>query len=244
MRRVAALVLVVAAIALPVRAEDWPDSACRVPVTALTHPERLVHTRHKLAAGQPLTIVAFGSSSTQGTGASTPAMAYPAQLEILLRHRAGLDVRVVNQGIGGEDVEQMRLRLGRDVIAAKPDLVIWQVGSNAAMRAMESSHFTALLIHEVDRLRAAGIDVVLMEPQQAPRVDTQPGAVVIISIVRAVAAQARVSLMPRHRVMEAWTASPSFSGPAIGPDSLHMTDLGYHCLALLLAEGVTGRPLP
>ena len=39
----------------------------------------------RLDPGRPLTIVALGSSSTEGAGASGPQASYPARLEALLR---------------------------------------------------------------------------------------------------------------------------------------------------------------
>jgi hypothetical protein len=58
-------------------APDCPPA----PVEAVPLPA----SRAALRAGRPLTVVAFGSSSTEGAGASTPDHAYPARLEALLR---------------------------------------------------------------------------------------------------------------------------------------------------------------
>src|SRR4051812_19623728 len=44
-------------------------------------PLSLPATAAAVAAGRPVTIVALGSSSTAGIGASTPDRTYPAQLE-------------------------------------------------------------------------------------------------------------------------------------------------------------------
>ncbi|PSJ19753.1 GDSL family lipase, partial [Halomonas sp. ND22Bw] len=84
-------------------------------------------------------IVAFGSSSTEGSGASSPSTTYPAQLQRDLAARLGAmgsvhsSVTVLNRGKGGDDSEAMARRLERDVLADKPDLVIWQTGSNDPM---------------------------------------------------------------------------------------------------------------
>ena len=235
-------------VLLGVRGADaatlWTDAVCRVPFPALTRPEALVRTHRKLEVGEKLTIVAFGSSSTQGAGASAPRFTYPAQLEALLRHRAGLKIRVINHGIGGETIDDMRARLAHDVIAAKPDLVIWQVGSNAALRSMDPPLFDAMLEREMDRLLRAGADLILMDSQLAPEVDVKPGVVEIIAGVRDAAERKGVAFMPRHRIMEAWAKSPTSPGRVIGPDGLHINDHGYHYLAVLLADGITGRSLP
>jgi hypothetical protein len=58
-----------------------------------------------LAAGGPLVVVAIGSSSTAGAGATAPDKAYPAQLEAALVRRLPprVPVRVVNTGVNGND---------------------------------------------------------------------------------------------------------------------------------------------
>src|SRR6516162_6357725 len=42
----------------------------------------LIHTMRRLAEGQPLTVVAIGSSSTAGAGASSPDATYPSRLAV------------------------------------------------------------------------------------------------------------------------------------------------------------------
>src|SRR3954466_8443401 len=92
-------------------------------------------TRAALAAHRPVEIVAFGSSSTEGSGASAPDRTYPARLEALLRAGwPGEAVTIRNRGVGGQTVEALLARLETDVIAMHPTLVIWQVGTNEALR--------------------------------------------------------------------------------------------------------------
>src|SRR5271154_1188434 len=75
---------------------------------------------------EPLTIVAVGSSSTQGVGASAPDLSYPSRLAAELKERfPAIDIRVINRGRGGEDVSEELARLDSDVLAAHPELVIW-----------------------------------------------------------------------------------------------------------------------
>ena len=71
----------------PVRAEGklQVDRRCVLPTQLVRLDGALERTRTKLEANEPLTIVAIGSSSTEGYGASTPAHSYPAQLGNLLR---------------------------------------------------------------------------------------------------------------------------------------------------------------
>src|SRR5262245_16985798 len=87
---------------------------------------------YRLAAGMPVKIVAIGSSSTSGFGASSPAATYPSRLEAELRqHFPGHAITVVNRGVNNEELPNMLARFDTAVVAERPHLVIWQFGSNA-----------------------------------------------------------------------------------------------------------------
>ena len=98
----------------------------------------LPHVAGKLVAGKPVVIVAFGSSSTAGYGASSPDFNYPNRLAAQLRRQyPTADITVINAGVGGEDAPEMMKRLQKEVIDVHPDLVIWQVGTNAVLRNLD-----------------------------------------------------------------------------------------------------------
>jgi len=150
--------------------------AAAEPCPAADHqPVALPATHAALAAGRPLTILAFGSSSTEGAGASGPERTYPAQLEARLRAALpGRALAVLNRGVGGQEVGEMIARLEADVIARRPTLVIWQAGANAVLKGMDPAAFRAVLAGGLARLQAAGADVVLMDSQRAPRILAAP----------------------------------------------------------------------
>ena len=175
-------------------AADCPPA----PMEALPLPA----SRAALRAGRPLTVVAFGSSSTEGAGASTPGHAYPARLEALLRAALpGRVVRVLNRGVGGQDVGEMLARLDADVLAERPQLVVWQAGANAALRGMDPGAFRDTLADGVARLRANGTDVVLMDSQLAPAVLSRPLHPRIAAATRDVAAAWSVPVFSRAGLM-------------------------------------------
>ena len=102
--------------------------------------------------------------------ASDPAHSYPAVLQQALS--AGLPeahIAVINRGIGGQDAAEELARLDADVLAVRPQLVIWQVGANGALRNVDPAVFRAMVTTGVRRLQAAGADVILMDNQQSPR---------------------------------------------------------------------------
>ena len=211
-------------------------------------PVSLPHVAHRIAAGDPLRIVAFGSSSTLGVGASTPAAAYPARLEAVLKQAlpqlAG-GVTVLNRGVGGEAVDDMLARLDRDVLAAAPQLVIWQTGSNDALRGVSLAHFREATTVAIRRVREAGIDVVLMEPQWCPRLDATPGAYRFRDAVREVGDALDVPVIRRSDLMQAWIAQARLTREELfAPDGLHMADHGYALLAQAAADAVLSGGTP
>ena len=120
--------------------------------------------------------MAFGSSSTRGAMASDPAHSYPAGLQQALS--AGLPeahIAVINRGIDGQDAAEELARLDADVLAVRPQLVIWQVGANGALRNADPAVFRAMVTTGVRRLQAGGADAVLMDNQQSPRAAGEGG---------------------------------------------------------------------
>jgi lysophospholipase L1-like esterase len=232
---VAAGLLLAALAALPARAQ----SACPLAVPAwlsdAAMPLRLAQAR--LAERPLLKIVAIGSSSTAGAGASSPAASYPAQLEALLRAALpGVRVKVINRGIGGEDAAQNLARFDADVLALRPAIVIWQAGANMAMRQGDPGRFQTLLDRGVEMLKNDGVDVVLVDSQAAPRIVAAPRNAAFLAAVRETATDHAVALFPRFALMQAWGRSqPAATASLIGPDQLHHTDAGYACMAEGLA---------
>jgi lysophospholipase L1-like esterase len=201
----------------------------------------LPHVAHKLIAGQPLTIIAFGSSSTQGYGSSAPEFTYPNRLAALLkRHYPTADIIVLNRGKGGEDAPEMMRRLQTEVIDLKPDLVIWQVGTNAVLRNLDPSETEKMIADGIARIQAAGSDVVLVDPQYSPRVNEKAeSAGKMIKLLGRVAELRKVGIFPRFEVMRDWHERQSIpTEEFIIPDGLHMNDWGYACFAQLLGDDI------
>src|SRR5829696_5126651 len=135
---------------------------CAAPPDLISFEYRLTRTARRLLAGLPLVIVALGSSSTAGAGASSADAAYPARLAAELRERCGNEaINVLNRGINGEDVREMLARFDADVISHNPDLVIWQLGTNWLLQDDSLNVFDGLLRDGIKRLASAASDVVL-----------------------------------------------------------------------------------
>jgi acyl-CoA thioesterase I len=215
-------------------------TSCAAPPALMVIGPAEARVAARIGQHQPLTIVAIGSSSTSGVGASAPEMSYPSRLEVVLGERfPGIDIRVINRGKGGEDVAEELARFDRDVIAERPELVVWQLGTNAVLRRDDLSADRELIERGVAQLKGSGSDVVLMDLQYAPRVLDRPAYAEMEQLIAAVAERAQVGLFRRFELMRYWQDEQGAGAPQlIGPDGLHMTDRSYGCLADDLAEGL------
>src|SRR2546423_14040180 len=124
----------VAAVAAPASPEAAAPAACAVTIEQVRFAHPLPRIGRRLAAGKPIKIVALGSSSTYGAGASTSAASYPSRLaEELSRRFPGNDINVLNRGVNGDDAEAMLARLHTPVTGEKPDPGPWPLGTNYAL---------------------------------------------------------------------------------------------------------------
>lgn len=216
-------------------AESW---RCDVPGHLLESPYTLPRVAHRLSLAEPLKIVAIGSSSTSGAGASSPRASYPARLQAeLARLFPGSPIAVVNKGVGGETAQQMVARFQRDVVQQNPDLVIWQTGTNSALKRGSYQEVVDSLGAGIAIAHRANIDIILMGPQKAPAFDAVPGHGTLIERVAAIADANGVPFFNRYEAMRHWHASGQIpAAAAIDRDGLHMTDQSYYCVGRLLAR--------
>lgn len=229
--------LLVSSLAAALAAAAPAQAGCTAPATGWGPFPDLAASRTALATEAALTVVAIGSSSTEGIGASGPAATYPAQLDRLLEERfPGARIDVLNEGVGGETVAENLARFPTDVTAHQPDLVIWQVGTNDALRDVPPGKIREGLLEGISRVRALGADIVLLDPQPLSGRGEEAVAKVL-PVLWDVALGAQVPVLSRHALMRHWLENGDFTeATLLGPDRLHMTDASYRCLAERVAD--------
>jgi lysophospholipase L1-like esterase len=204
----------------------------------------LPHVAKRIVAHATLRIVAFGSSSTEGIGASSAAATYPSRLAAYLRTRLPGGVEVVNAGVGGEDADDMMRRLP-GVIAMKPDLVIWQTGSNDPLRDVPLPRFEAQTRAGIVAMRQAGIDVMLMEQQFCGVLQAHPGSLAYRDSLRQIGADMGVPVVRRFDLMQQWLSTGLLKPvDLMSGDNLHMADGGYARLAAAVGALIMGAVEP
>lgn len=222
-------------------AQAAPDEArCRIGADEQPFRPFLPTARAEIRERGRLTVVALGSSSTQGVGASDSEHSYPALLRAELQRRLPqVAVSVTNAGIGGQIAHDMLLRLDSDVVAKRPSVVIWQTGVNDAIRDVGEDKVARIVKRGIDRLRQTGSDVILMDLQWLPQPERYPHYATYHAMLEEAARANNVTLFPRYAMMEDWAESGRFtSAELVGADGLHMSDTSYRCLALRVADGI------
>jgi lysophospholipase L1-like esterase len=228
------------ALALPAPAQQ-PDvltPACRAPHGDIASTASLPRVSAALQRQGHIRVLAIGSSSTVGIGASSPQATYPAQFEeIIEKVLKGIDLLVVNRGVSGEVAAATAERLKAEVAELKPDLVLWQVGTNDALARVPVAEFEARLRDTVRWVKDAGADLVLVGLQFTPRYARDEHYAAIRRAVQGVATSENVLLVRRYAAMQ-FIAQTKEKFEMLSADALHLNDLGYHCMAQYVAHAV------
>jgi acyl-CoA thioesterase I len=199
----------------------------------------LPRTTARLNGGDPLRIVAVGSSSTTGLWVLSSAATYPEVMRReLARLRPTARVEIVNSGRIGDTVAGSMARFERDVLAHGPDLVIWQLGTNDVAWGGRADGRKDQVIAGVRTLKASGADVILMDLQYAPFVLASSQASIMQAIIAEVARQERVGLFPRFGLMRRSIDAGLPAGALVSWDGLHNSAAGYDCVGRALARAV------
>jgi lysophospholipase L1-like esterase len=213
---------------------------CNNPFDLVRFASPLSRVGQRLVTGEPITVVAIGSSSTAGAGASSPANSYPSRLEAELKvHFRGHAVTVVNRGVNGEEIADMLKRFDEGIVPIKPDLVLWQLGTNSIIRDHKLSQHASLIRAGLQKLRTIGADVVLIDPQYAPKVIAKADAEQMVDFLAVTAKKENVDLFRRYDVMKRWYQVDRLSFETfVHPDGLHLNDWSYACMAKGLGQAI------
>ena len=183
-------------------------------------------------------VLAVGSSSTAGVGASKPSATYVARLEDSLEGSVfGADFDVVGRGMSGEVAEGQSSRMKREVEEHKPDLVVWQVGTNDAIRHVDLEGFRNCLRRTLAWLREQKIDVVLVDPQYGDALTSDSYYEEVVAAIAEVAREARVLLVDRFEAMKE-IARERGDKFYLTSDNLHLNDIGHRCMAEQMARAI------
>ncbi|MCC7250833.1 SGNH/GDSL hydrolase family protein [Hyphomicrobium sp.] len=207
------------------------STECKVKSPAYEGRAPLRAVRRAILQNRPVRVIALGSSSTVGVGASSPRATYPIRLENDLEGVIeGLKVEMYARGQSGEVAEGAAERLKIDVAEIRPDLVVWQVGTNDAVARIDAETFGSLLRDTLAWLASHKIDVVLIDPQYVERLAQDARYTSIVNEISKIASEKRVLLVNRFDAM-ADLARQHPGSSYLSNDRFHLNDLGYRCMA-------------
>jgi hypothetical protein len=217
------------------------ERECPVPEHFYTHEPIVKKTAKALAGGREVLIVALGGASTVGLAAGGPGLAWPTRLASALAATfPSARTKVVNLAVARQTAKRAAERLDRDVIPLKPTLVIWETGTMEAVRGTDVNEFRETLQAGIDELRAAGIDVVLMNMQFSRETDAMIHFGPYLTAMRELADANDVPLFRRRGIMRHWAESGLLDLRAReGEKRRQLAAKLYDCIGSAMADFVT-----
>ncbi|MEK6260768.1 MAG: alpha/beta fold hydrolase [Planctomycetota bacterium] len=191
----------------------------------------------------PKTIVCLGDSVTGVYYHTGGRRAYPEMLEIAIRKAVpAANVKVINAGISGHSTTEGLVRLDRDVLQHKPDLVTISFGLNDMTRLAEEQ-FGKNLETLVARCREANAQVVLCTPNAVITTGGRPVEKLVryCEKIRETGRTLKVPVCDQFAVGEAFRAQDAWAWRLTLSDEIHPNMDGHKLMAEELCHTITGK---
>lgn len=190
----------------------------------------------KALAAKRLNILVVGAGSSELPGSNGNTKSYPARLQAALRDKfPGVSVTVQTDVKVGRTAASMVASLRQSLATAKPDVVIWQTGTVDAMRLVGIDAFNTALDKGITMSRAAGADVVFVNAQYSPRLESIIAVGDYLENLRRVALQREVPVFDRYAVMKGWAEHGTFDFYG-ATKKLDTAERVHDCIGQLLAD--------
>lgn len=211
------------------------NSACPVTKTPLLE---------QAQARKTFTIVGIGSSSMEGVGASAPQYNFLNRLEqALSTSLPGVTLKVINAGIGGQNLTQTVARFPRDVYSANPDLVILQAGMNDAIQNRDADVYRAEIRKTLGDLQEHNLNVVLMSNQYAGTAGLTASVLTrtIDQVNKDEASSKGITIIDRYSLFNSLqNQGIDIAKTYFTADLLHANDEGYRVVTICILHRVFG----
>jgi lysophospholipase L1-like esterase len=190
-------------------------------------------------------ILTIGASAAAGRR-QTPG-GYTALIEQMLERAVkGLNVIMINRGVSGELAANAATRIRIETAVTRPDLVLWQVGTNDALAYVSVPHIESTVLDTIHWLRDHKVDVILVGLQRVQGLAQNPHYIAVRDALRAIAMRENVIIVRRDEAMRLIKEAKREGGLPL-PDEFEETETGYTCLAQYVARaialGVFGKSL-
>lgn len=183
-----------------------PSAVCSVPSSLLVSDADLARVTNEIKDRHRLDISVIGTGSSSLPGADGARFAYPARLAETLRQRLpGADIKVTAHIQARETTADMDGNLPAILKQDQPALVIWQTGTADALNGVEPEDFRVRLDQGVEKIQAAGADVILVNMQYSPRTDSMLDESAYADVMRWIAQEQGAVLFDRMAIMRYWS---------------------------------------
>jgi lysophospholipase L1-like esterase len=210
---------------------------CQVGGSTIVEGSPLPNVAAALKDRKQVKILAIGASASIGRRGR--AGKYASQVEEILEHAIkGLDVVMINRGVGGELSAQAAVRIQNEVALNEPELVLWQVGTNDALAYVPLDELEATIVDTVRWLKAHKVDVVLVGLQYVDRMTQDEHYGRVRELLRRIAAKENVMIVRRYEAQRL-IAQAEVSGGGLVPDEFQRSEAGYACLSQYMARAIT-----
>jgi hypothetical protein len=176
--------------------------------------------------------------SRSSTIAAPDSAAYPGRLQQVLREKLPLtNINVSIELLVKKTAEEVAAGMAKLIEERKPVLVVWQTGTYDAMRSIDPDEFRGAVDDGVAAMQNAGADVILMNLQYSPRMETMISPSPYLDNMRVVAQQHDVPLFDRFSIMRHWNESGEFDLFSTSP-SVDLARRVHDCLGRALSTFV------
>jgi hypothetical protein len=152
--------------------------------------------------------------------------------------------KVINLAVARQTAKRGAERLDLDVLPLKPTLVIWETGTMEAVRGTDVDEFRQTVQTGIDKLRAAGAEVVLMNMQFSRPTEAVIHFEPYLVALRELADVNDVPLFHRHAIMRHWADSGALDLRAgDGENGRELAAKLYDCIGRAMADLMT-RGIP
>lgn len=211
------------------------ETACPITPSVLTEQARLQGA---------LKIVAIGSSTIEGVGASSPQRNFVSGLTTALSAALpGSFVQVINAGVGGQNLPQMMARFQKDIYAVAPNLVILQTGMNDAIQNRDGAMYRIDLQRALNDLQQHNLKVALMSNQYAGQVGptATPLTLEFDKINKSESTSRGIPIIDRFSLFKSLEdQGVNIATTYFVPDLLHANDEGYRLITRCAVRRVFG----
>jgi lysophospholipase L1-like esterase len=203
---------------------------------ALVAESPLPNVATDLANHKTIKILTMGASAAAGRRSTRGG--YTRLIEQILERAAkGIDVVMINRGVSGELAANAAPRMKIEVALNRPDLVLWQVGTNDALAYVPLPQITATVVDTLQWLRRHKVDVILVGLQYVEGMTSNPHYVAVRDELRRIAARENVIIVRRDEAMRLINQAKNEGGIPL-PDEFEQTEAGYTCLAQYVVRAI------